>query len=228
MTTNQAKKRVIGSAIGGPLILIILVFLSAGTFNYWQGILYSALTIGVLVISVLSIRKNPALINERLNPGKGTKSWDKIYWRFSTALFFITLILACLGAGRFGWSPALPFWVYIAVAGIYVLGNGIFLWARTTNQYFSSVVRIQTDRGQTVCQEGPYKYIRHPGYLGGLLYTAVTPLVLGSLWALIPMAIMATFMVVRTYLEDNTLENELAGYHEYKQKVKYKILPHIW
>ena len=208
--------------------MVALVFATAGTFDYWQGILYFTLTMGVLVASMISIRKNKDLINERMKPGAGTKSWDKIYWRLSTLFFFVTLILGCLDAGRFGWSPALPSVVYVAAAGLYILGNVLFLWARTTNRFFSSVVRIQTDRGHTVCQEGPYKYIRHPGYLGGLLYTIVTPLLLGSLWALIPVALTVVFMIVRTSLEDKTLEAELTGYSEYKQKVKYRIIPHVW
>ena len=224
----DAQKRVLMSALGGPLILLAIVFVSAGTFNYWQGFLYTALTLGVLVVSFLSIRKNKELITERLTPGKGTKSWDKIYWRTATALFFIALILACIDGGRFGWSPPLPLAVYAVAVSLYILGNFFFLWARTTNEFFSSVVRIQKDRGQTVCQQGPYKYIRHPGYLGGLLYTAVTPLLLGSLWAMIPVAVTIALMIVRTSLEDKTLEAELTGYSEYKQKVKYKILPHIW
>jgi protein-S-isoprenylcysteine O-methyltransferase Ste14 len=224
----DAKKRLVLSAIGGPLFIIAFVFVTAGTFNYWQGILYTALTMLVLTASFLSIRKNPELINERLKPGEGTKSWDKIYWRISSMLFFATIIVACLDAGRFGWSPPLPYALYIVATSLYLLGNGIFVWARTTNRFFSSVVRIQTDRGHTVCQEGPYKYIRHPGYLGGLLYTLVTPLLLGSLWAMIPVAATIVLMVVRTSLEDKTLELELSGYGEYKKKVKYRIIPHIW
>ncbi len=208
--------------------MVALVFVTAGTFDYWQGILYVALTMSVLVASIVSIRNNMELANERMKPGEGTKSWDKIYWRLSTLFFFTTIILACLDAGRFGWSPQLPLAVYAVAVSLYILGNGVFLWAKSTNRFFSSVVRIQTDRGHVVCREGPYKYIRHPGYLGGLLYTAVTPLLLGSLWALVPVAITVVFMIVRTSLEDKTLEAELTGYHEYKQKVKYRILPHIW
>ncbi len=224
----DAKKRVIMSAVGGPLFIVAIVFITAGTFNYWQGILYTALTMTVLAFSILSIRKNKELINERLKPGEGTKSWDKVYWRISAVLYFITLIVACLDGGRFNWSPALPFAVYIVTVSLYLLGNLVFVWARTTNRFFSSVVRIQKDRGQTVCQEGPYKYVRHPGYLGGLLYTLVTPLLLGSLWAMIPVGMTITLMIVRTSLEDNMLESELTGYREYKEKVKYRIIPYIW
>jgi protein-S-isoprenylcysteine O-methyltransferase Ste14 len=224
----DAKRSVVMSAVAGPLFIIAIVFITAGTFNYWQGLLYTALTMAVLVVSFLSIRKNKELINERIKPGEGTKSWDKIYWRISSVLFFVTLILACLDGGRFNWSPALPFAVYIIAIGLYLLGNFFVIWAITTNSFFSSVVRIQKDRGQTVCQEGPYKYVRHPGYLGGLLYTLVTPLLLGSLWAMIPVVMNIILMIIRTSLEDKTLEAELSGYRDYKEKVKFRILPHVW
>ncbi len=225
---GDAKNRIFLSLVFGPILILAIVFLSAGTFDYWQGALYTGLTLGVMVASFLSIRKNKELISERMKPGEGTKSWDKVYWRGSTMFFFIAIIFACLDGGRFKWSPVLPFALYVVAIVLYVVGNFFFLWARTTNRFFSSVVRIQTDRGQTVVQEGPYKYVRHPGYLGGLLYTIVTPLLLGSLWAMIPVAATVAFMIVRTAFEDKTLELELGGYREYKQKVKYRILPYLW
>jgi len=174
------------------------------------------------------VRNNQELISERLKPGEGTKSWDKAYLGTSTVLFLVALVVACLDNGRFIWSPTLPLAVYVIATGLYILGNFFFIWAKTINRFFSSVVRIQTDRGQTVCQEGPYKRIRHPGYLGGMLYTGVTPLLLGSLWAMIPAAVMVVLLVIRASLEDKLLETELMGYREYKQKVKYRILPYIW
>ncbi len=216
------------SAVFGPILILAIVFVSAGTFDYWQGVFYTVLTLSVMVASYLSIRKNKELIDERMKPGEGTKSWDKVYWRLAMALFFIAIILACIDGGRFHWSLSLPVAVYFVAAVFYIVGNFFFLWARTTNKFFSSVVRIQNERGHVVCQEGPYKYIRHPGYLGGLLYTIVTPLLLGSLWALVPISATAVLMIVRTALEDRTLEIELNGYSEYKQKVKFRILPYLW
>ena len=175
----DAQQRVILSAVFGPIFILAIVFLSAGTLDYWQGVLYTVLTLSVLVASYLSIRKNKDLIEERMKPGEGTKSWDKIYWRLAMGLFFVAIILACVDGGRFHWTTSLPLATYLFATILYVVGNALFLWTRTTNRFFSSVVRIQTDRGQTVCQDGPYKYVRHPGYLGGLLYTVVTPLLLG-------------------------------------------------
>lgn len=223
-----AKNRAIMSAIGGPIFVVAIVFVTAGTFDHWQGILYTALTFAVLAVSFLFIRKNKELINERLKPGEGAKSWDKVHLGVSSALFFVTLVVACLDGGRFKWSPALPLAVYGIALAVYVLGNFFFIWARTVYRFFSSVVRIQKDPGQTQCQEGPYKYVRHPGYLGGLLFTLITPLLLGSLWAMIPTGITIILMVARTILEDKTLEIELDGYREYKLEVRYRLLPHVW
>lgn len=104
----------------------------------------------------------------------------------------------------------------------------MLLWAKWANRFFSSVVRIQTDRGQTVCKDGPYRFVRHPGYVGGLLFGMATPLALGSFWALIPAAVGAMLLIVRTYLEDRTLQEELPGYLEYTKEVRHRLLPRIW
>lgn len=224
----KLNKGVVLKSLSGIILVISIVFISAGKLIYWQGILYSALTVLVLLITFLSITNNPELINERLKPGKGIKSWDKIYWVLATSLFFITIILSALDSGRFEWSPDLPMYIYVIAVLIYITGYLIFAWARRANNFFSSVVRIQKDRGQTVCQDGLYRYIRHPEYLGGFLYTSVTPLLLGSLWGLIPTSITVVLMLVRTGLEDKTLEDELEGYKEYKAKVQYRLIPFVW
>lgn len=226
--TFQLGKSAVIKSLAGLAIVIATVFLCAGTWRYWQGILYCALMLSMLAVSVLCAADNPALISERLKPGKGTKPWDKVYWLISAPLFFITLALGALDTGRFHLSPDLPTYVYGLACALYVIGHLIFAWARRTNRFFSSVVRIQTDRGHAVCQEGPYRYVRHPGYLGGFLYTVATPLLLGSLWALIPTGITLVLMIIRTLLEDRTLENELEGYKAYKAKVRHRIVPYIW
>ena len=114
------------------------------------------------------------------------------------------------------------------VVAVYLLGQAIFIWARTTNAYFSSVVRIQTERGQTVCREGPYRFVRHPGYVGGILFGLAGPMLLGSMWAVIPQAVAAMLIIWRTHMEDRTLQAELPGYAEYTREVKYRLLPGVW
>jgi protein-S-isoprenylcysteine O-methyltransferase Ste14 len=105
---------------------------------------------------------------------------------------------------------------------------GFIMWAMFTNNFFSSKVRIQSDRGQYVVQQGPYKFVRHPGYLGVLFWMPSTALTMGSLWGLIPAALAVLTIIIRTYLEDKTLQKELPGYIEYTQKVRYRLIPGIW
>jgi len=220
-------RQVVVRALLFPGLLILIVFGSAGKI-FWQGVVYSGLTLAVLGVTYLTVRNNSDLINERLKPGEGIKGWDKAYFAISIPLYFVTIILGSLDAGRFKLSPDLPRTVYILCVIVFVLGHLIFMWARKTNNYFSSVVRIQKERGHKVCDFGPYKYIRHPGYLGGFLYNITTPLILGSIWAMIPTALTIVLMIFRTVLEDRTLEEELEGYREYKKKVQYRLIPFVW
>lgn len=222
------KNQIILRALLGPVLILFLVFVPAGKLLYWQGILYSAVTILSLGITYFSIYHNPELIGERLKPGEGMKTWDKIYFALSTPLFFITIILGSLDTGRFQWSLDLPVYSYVISVIVYLSGQIIFAWAKHSNNFFSSVVRIQKERGHRVSMEGPYKYVRHPGYLGGLLFTVTTPLILGSFWALIPTGLTIILMIIRTVLEDRTLEAELEGYREYKKKVRFRLLPYVW
>jgi protein-S-isoprenylcysteine O-methyltransferase Ste14 len=122
----------------------------------------------------------------------------------------------------------MPLSVYWGSVIIYLIGQTIFLWARYTNNYFSSVVRIQTDRGHTVCKEGPYRFVRHPGYVGGFLFTITIGLMLGSWWASIPQVFAALMLVWRTAREDKTLQVELPGYAQYATETRFRLVPGIW
>lgn len=208
--------------------MALFLFLLSGRITYWQGFLYLSINIIMMLVSLLFIANNPELIKERLKPGPGTKSWDKIYWVFSTISFLLTLVIASLDAGRIHNSSYLPLYFYIIASGLFIIGYLIFIWARSSNAFFSTVVRIQSDRGHQICTSGPYRFIRHPGYAGGIAFTLATPLVLGSLWALIPSGLSIILIIIRTILEDNTLENELEGYKDYKTKVKKLLIPHIF
>ena len=111
---------------------------------------------------------------------------------------------------------------------VFVLGMGLFDWAMLSNRFFSGTVRIQEDRGHTVVADGPYRVVRHPGYVGMIVMFVLPPLVLGSLWALIPAGLAALATVIRTALEDKTLQVELPGYAEYAQRTRYRLLPRVW
>jgi len=159
-------------------LIIAITFIGAGRLDYWQGWVYNGLNIILLLLSYFLLP--PELIKERLKPEEGMKRWDKIYYIVSTPVFFAILIISVLDGGRFGWEPRIPIFVVIFGIVVYIIGQIIILWAKKVNKFFSSVVRIQKDRDQTVCKNGPYRFVRHPGYMGGLFYTVVTPFILGS------------------------------------------------
>ena len=181
----------------------------------------------IIIISIIYI--DPDLLEERSHIGPGAKKWDIVLASLTVVFLFpLTFLIAGLDAGRFHWSPAFPVWVQLLALVIYVMGSAITSWAMITNKFFSSVVRIQTDRGHYVITGGPYGYVRHPGYTGVIIVSISIPLILGSLWAFIPALIGDCILVVRTVLEDNTLKKELQGYDEYASRVHYRLIPGIW
>jgi protein-S-isoprenylcysteine O-methyltransferase Ste14 len=223
----KARTQMILRALLAPILMIGLLFLAAGRWDYWQAWVYSIINMIVLALMGTLLTRNSELVEERLNPKQGMKSWDKFYFAVTTPLYLIALIVAGLDA-RFGWTKNMPMIIYWVSILLYLIGQGIFLWARYTNNYFSSVVRIQTDRGHAVCKDGPYRYVRHPGYVGGFLFTITIGLILGSWWASIPQVIAALMLVWRTAREDKTLQAELPGYAEFTKETKYRLLPGVW
>jgi len=207
-------------------LIIAITFIGAGRIDYWQGWIYNGLNIIFLLLSYFLLPRE--LIEERLKPKEGMKKWDKIYYIVSIPVYFAILIISILDGGRFDWEPRIPILVVIIGVVVYTIGQIIVLWAKKVNKFFSTVVRIQKDRGQTVCKDGPYRFVRHPGYLGGLLYIIVTPFVLSSFWGLIPAVIAVVLLFIRTYLEDKTLQRELEGYTDYTNEARYRLLPGIW
>ncbi|MEN6310866.1 MAG: isoprenylcysteine carboxylmethyltransferase family protein [Acidobacteriota bacterium] len=228
MYKEKMKAQLWFRSIVGIAALIVFLFAAGGHLDYWQGWAYIGLNVFFLGLTNWVLRNEPSLRSERMAPGAGIKWWDKVYYIFSVPLYFICLTVAGLDGGRYHWTPHVPLALYLAVIIAYILGQSLTLWAKTANRFFSSVVRIQLDRGQTVCAEGPYRYVRHPGYLGGLLFGLSAPLLLGSAVALIPAGLAALSLLVRTLLEDNTLLAELDGYKQYANAVKFRLLPYIW
>ena len=225
--STKARTQLILRALLAPVLMIGLLFLVAGRWDYWQAWVYSIINTIVLILMGTLLTKNSELVEERLNPKEGMKSWDKFYFAVTTPLYIVALVVAGLDA-RFGWTTDMSALVYWASVIIYLVGQTIFLWARYTNNYFSSVVRIQTDRGQTVCQDGPYHFVRHPGYVGGFLFTISIGLMLGSWWASLPQVMAALMLVWRTAREDKTLQAELPGYAEYSTHTRFRLLPGVW
>ncbi|MFA5617720.1 MAG: isoprenylcysteine carboxylmethyltransferase family protein [Syntrophorhabdaceae bacterium] len=156
------------------------------------------------------------------------KPWDKaLAPLLAVSVSFPLFIVAGLDH-RYGWSPVFPSWLSIVGLIVIALGYAFGGWALVENRFFSGVVRIQTDRGHVVCDSGPYGIVRHPGYAGNILSLPGIALALGSVWTLIPAAVALTIAVVRTALEDRTLQEELPGYREYARRVRYRLIPGIY
>ncbi|KYK21493.1 hypothetical protein AYK25_03350 [Thermoplasmatales archaeon SM1-50] len=229
--TRQKEKldfKIVLKSFSILLLFIPITFVTAGRLDYWQGWVFNGVNILFILLTYFALSDRKDLIKERLKPGEGMKQWDKIYYVLSTPLFFVMFILSILDATRFSLQPTVPFLIMVLGVLLYCLGQIIVLCAKRANRFFSSVVRIQADRKQDVCTTGPYRFVRHPGYLGGLIFTIGTPLMLGSFWGLIPGFFTIILMFGRTSLEDTTLKNELPGYEDYSKKVRYKIIPLLW
>lgn len=220
--------QLISKGLAVSLFLFLALFISAGRINYWQGWLYVSMNLFMTLMTVLLSTGDTELMSERSNPGKGTKKWDKILLGISAPFYLIMIIVSGLDSGRFHWSPDLHWGLYVLGIILTLFGHLIFLIAKRQNKFFSTVVRIQTERGHTVCDTGLYKIIRHPGYFGIIISTLAFPLLLGSLWVLIPVILSILILVIRTYLEDKTLNNELTGYKDYSDKTSYKLIPKVW
>ncbi len=199
-------------------------------WDWWQAWAYALVSILSFVVSrVLAGRRHPDLLKERARfmQAKDTKPWDKVL----APLLGIGSILIPVVAGvdkYYALSPVShPTLHLLALTGI-LLGYGFSSWALIENRFFSGTVRIQTERGHHVISTGPYRILRHPGYAGGLLGYICIPLLLDSLWAWIPTILLMTVMIVRTALEDRTLQAELPGYKEFAQKTRYRLIPGIW
>ena len=205
-----------------------MLFISSGRLDWVMAWVYIGISVGIIVINVLIILpKNPELIAERGQIKEDTKKWDIMLTKLSTPVWAGTLIVAGLDV-RFGWSSQVALAIQLVALAFVTLGFGLVSWAMASNKFFSSVVRIQKNRGHTVVTSGPYQYMRHPGYVGALTYSLATPLLLGSLWALIPATLTMFMVIVRTVLEDKTLLDELDGYQDYARRVRYRLLPGLW
>ena len=174
------------------------------------------------------MKRQPDLLVERSKVQPGTKRWDKLLVALLAVVVpLLTWITAALDH-RFGWTGREPIVNVGAGLVLMLLGFRLIQWAIAQNRFFAATVRIQTDRGQTVVSSGPYAYVRHPGYVGMLAFTIGTPLALGSRWALLPAALGVVVLVVRTALEDGTLQAELPGYADYTRRVRSRLVPHVW
>ena len=214
--------------LAGILFLITLLMILAGRITYWQGWLFGLICLLIVIAISIIFGKNFSEISERMKRGPGTKWWDILFWMIYGPMNMAIPVIAGLDAGRFGWSAPYSFSIYFIGYIIFTSSAFFHIWAIWSNKFYASTVRIQKERQQIVITDGPYSYIRHPGYVGIMLMVGSMALVLGSIWALLPAGVVAVLLVIRTALEDRTLKKELPGYLEYGNKVRYRLIPGIW
>lgn len=209
------------------LLMGLVLFVSAGRLDWPAAWIFLGFyVLAILTLGVWAMRQNPDIVNER-GKMQNVRSWDKTLMTIYTVMLFVVFAVAGLDAGRFGWSmmpDALRVVGFIAV----VFAMVVTYWAMAINPFLSTIVRIQDDRGHFVVTSGPYRYVRHPMYAMMLFMYPGIALQLGSWWALIPAAVIIIVFVIRTALEDQTLQVELPGYAEYTQRVHYRLVPGIW
>jgi protein-S-isoprenylcysteine O-methyltransferase Ste14 len=214
------------------LITCAPLFLAAGTWSWdWAWVYTAASLIGWIVLDVIVALENPGLFNQRGKPTKdltkGAKRWDLIILTLYTVLLVATPVVAGLDF-RYGWSAETSPVIHILGIALVLLGFVPLTGAMAANKFFEPTVRIQTETGHQVVENGPYRFIRHPGYLGIILHFIAVPLALGTWAALIPALLGAALYVVRTAKEDQTLRQELPGYADFAKRTRYRLLPGIW
>jgi protein-S-isoprenylcysteine O-methyltransferase Ste14 len=227
---TASPKYWIGSIITYLLIPLVLL-ISGWDLGWWQGWFYSAL----IVVEGIGPRmwvekKRPGLMAERSKFGKAqnVKSWDKVLAPLMAVSISFPLVIVAGLDHHFGWSPVFPTWLNILGFILIVLGYTFAGWAFVENRFFSTVVRIQTDRGHMVCDSGPYRIVRHPGYAGNILALPGIVMAFSSVWTIIPAIVALIIAVIRTALEDQTLQEELHGYRDYAHRVHYRLIPSVF
>jgi protein-S-isoprenylcysteine O-methyltransferase Ste14 len=212
----------------GIIVMGVALFWSAGKLDWWPAWASLAVMVGwIAATTVVIFRFNPELLRERLGPRKGAKPWDTVI----VSILGLTQLVRYIVAGldqRYGWTSGFPLAAQTMALILCILGYALFVWATASNTFFSQIVRIQFERGHSVATSGPYRYVRHPAYVGAILFELAVPILLASWWACIASGLNAILLILRTALEDRTLQVELAGYVDYARQVRYRLLPGIW
>jgi protein-S-isoprenylcysteine O-methyltransferase Ste14 len=209
------------------LVFAVLLFAPAGRLDWTPGWLYLGLiTAYVCITWACLLRWNPELIAYRMRFGEGTKTWDKLWAAlFAPVMIAVYVVAGCEArAGASGPTGS----VWLLGLAIFVAGSALLTGSMVVNPFFEKTVRIQTDRGHRVIDTGPYAYVRHPGYVGFAGWMVATPLLLGSSWAFGPVLLSLVGIVIRTALEDRTLQAELSGYTDYARRVRFRLVPGVW
>ncbi|WP_207209915.1 isoprenylcysteine carboxylmethyltransferase family protein [Tropicimonas sp. IMCC6043] len=210
------------------LLIPFLLLVCGGDPSWSQAWLYAVLILGFgLGGRILAEVRHPGLTANRQSHEnlKDAKTWDKILAPLMAVSISYPLVIVAGLDHRYGWSPDFPPWLSIIGLILIALGYAFAAWAVAENRFFYSVVVVRSDRGHAVCDSGPYQFVRHPGYSGNIIAPFGLVLGLGSLWTLLPMAAAFGITVLRTALEDQTLQDELPGYRDYARRVRYRLIP---
>ena len=225
-----SKKMLFGTLIYVLFFPVLLLFISGDWFwiqGWIFGIWFLALSYGAVFYLYF---KDPNLLLERFRkPGTGgEKGWDKYFVYAIIVLFIVWFVIMPLDAKRFMWTQSFPLWLEGIGLIALIVSMYFTLYSYIDNPYLSPLVRIQKDRGQKVVSTGVYGIIRHPLYLGGILIFIGSPMLLGSVYGIIIGVIVSLLICGRIIGEEKVLTEELEGYDEYKKRVKYRLIPHIW
>lgn len=220
-------KSIVKSYIG-VLLFAGLIFLAGGRLVYWQAILYTVLAIIGTTMNHLLTPRGSALSYERASRAKEGIPQDRLLLASYFLLSILMFVVAGLDSGRFFWSGEL--WPGLTVLGAILMLSGqiIFSLARRANRFFFSTLRIETDKVHEVCQTGPYKLIRHPGYLGLMISILGFPLLMNSYWSYIPVLLAVIVLILRTLMEDNYLKENLHKYEEFIRKTRWRLIPGVF
>ncbi|MEW6240763.1 MAG: isoprenylcysteine carboxylmethyltransferase family protein [Chloroflexota bacterium] len=218
----------IRGAFLGMIGIAVLMLLAVGKWDWiwgWVYIIVFALALVAHVIVLVPV--NPSLLADRAGGIRqpGTKHWDIWLTMIASLAFFSIMIVAGLDE-RWGWTGAVSTGWHVAGIILSIIGWIFFIWAMASNPFFSESVRIQENH--QVASRGPYRLVRHPGYFGNLIGCIGQPLLFGSWWAFIPAILTIIAFVIRTELEDKTLQKELDGYSDYAKQIRYRLIPGLW
>ena len=212
--------------VGVPFLPLLISW----RWGWWEAWVYALVCIlGFAISRLLAARRHPGLLAERARflRHENAKSWDRLLAPLVGLGGGLIPLVAGLDA-LFGWSPTFGLPVKLLSLAVLLAGYALSAYALVENPFFSGMVRIQTDRDQRVVSSGPYRWVRHPGYAGGLLSYLAVPFFLDALWVFLPVTFLTILLVIRTHLEDMALQDELEGYRDYAGQVRYRLLPGIW
>lgn len=229
---EQKTKRIILEWASRMVVFLalntVILFLIAGDWH-WSGAWWflGLQLINGLLKGILLIAARPELQERRKKPGEGTQAWDKVLAPLMSASALIISLVAALGY-RFAGSWNVALWLRILAVVVATGGYLITLWAMRRNAFFEGSVRLQDDFDHQVVSDGPYRLVRHPGYLGVTLYNIAVPVVLGSVWGFVGVGLYFIILIWRTTLEDRFLRENLPGYDEFAQQTRWRLFPGIW